>query len=45
MYSVIINKYTLHFEIRLLAVLHVLEFDKGVLKALACALISDNFTG
>ena len=44
MYPVIINQYALHFEIGLLAVLLVLKFDKGVLKALACALLSDNLT-
>lgn len=45
MYPVVINQYALHLEIGLLAVLLVLEFDKGVLKAVACTLISDNLTG
>jgi hypothetical protein len=40
----IIYEDALHFEVGLLAVLPVLEFDKGILKALACALISNDLT-
>ena len=43
MYAVIIDQYTLHLEIRLLAVLLVFEFDEGILKAFLGSLVSDNF--
>ena len=45
MNSMIINEHALHFEVGLLAIFLVLVLDKGILKALAGALISDNLTG
>ena len=43
--AVIINQNSLHLEICLLAVLLVLEFDKCILKAVFCALVSNDFAG
>lgn len=43
--AVIINQHSLHLEICLLAVLLVLEFDKCILQAVFCALVSNDFAG
>ena len=43
--AVIIYQDSLHLEVRLLAVFLVLEFDKCILKAVFCALVSNDFTG
>ena len=43
--AVIIYQHSLHLEVRLLAVLLVLEFDKRILQAVLCALVSNDFAG
>lgn len=40
--SMVINEDALHLEICLLAVFLILEFDKSVLQAIPCPLVSDN---
>lgn len=42
MYTVVIDKYALHFEVCLFAVLLILKFNESVLKAIAGTLISDD---
>ena len=41
--AMIIDQDSLHLEIRLLAVLLVLEFNECILQAIFCTLVSDDF--
>jgi len=41
----VVNEHALHLEICLLAVFLVLELNEGILKTVACALVSDNLAG
>ena len=41
----VIDQHSLHFEVRLFAVLLLFKFDEGILKAVACSFIADNFAG
>jgi hypothetical protein len=41
----IINQNALHLEVSLFTILLALEFDERVLEAIACPLVTDDFTG
>lgn len=43
--AVVINENPLHLEICLLTVFLIFKFNKGILKAVASALVPDNFAG
>ena len=45
MYTVVVDQNALHFEISLLTILLVLEFDEGVLEAVLRSLVPNDFTG
>ena len=45
MNAMVIYQYSLHLEIRLLAVLLVLELDECVLQTVFCALVPNDFAG
>ena len=42
--TMVVDEDPLHFEICLLAVLLILEFDECILKTVSCTLVSDDFT-
>jgi hypothetical protein len=41
--TVIVDKYALHPEIRLLAVFLLIEFYKCILQTITCSFVADNF--
>ena len=41
--AVVVNQHALHFEVGALAVFFAAEFDEGVLQAVTCLLVPDDF--